>query len=102
VLAAATVVFRDVEHLPVTVPFPVLDADLLHVRAAAPSRRARMGGRRTALRNFVTPPLLAIRDPLFFGRLPSGGDTAYTIGQPPSPRRRVRLPSRDDQLAAAL
>jgi len=54
--------------------------------------------------NFVTPPLLAIRDPLFFGRLPSGGDTAYAIGAAAVALalgafvfQRV-----DDQLAAAL
>ena len=80
-VAAATVVFRDVEHLLVTVflpwffltpvfytfeQLPRIDqhthlADVLHYL------------------NFVTPQLLAIRDPLFFGRLPSGGDTVYAI-----------------------
>ena len=82
VLAAATVVFRDVEHLLVTMLLPwffltpvfytfdqlprINDkpwlADILHYG------------------NFITPPLLAIRDPLFFGRFPSAGDTAYSIG----------------------
>jgi len=82
VVAAATVVFRDIEHLLVTAllpwffltpvfytfdQLPKIDerpwlADLLHYG------------------NFITPPLIAIRDPLFFGRYPSGGDTAYTIG----------------------
>jgi ABC-type polysaccharide/polyol phosphate export permease len=82
VVAAATVVFRDVEHLLVTALLPwffltpvfytfdqlprINDkpwlADILHYG------------------NFITPPLLAIRDPLFFGRFPSGGDAAYSIG----------------------
>lgn len=81
VVAAGTVVFRDVEHLLATVLLPwffltpvfytfgqlpgVQDhprvVDLLHYL------------------NFVTPVLVAIRDPLFFGRLPSGGDIAYAI-----------------------
>ena len=80
-VAAATVVFRDVEHLLVTVllpwffltpvfytfdQLPKIDqrpwvADILHYG------------------NFVTPPLLAIRDPLFFGRYPSSGDAVYTV-----------------------
>jgi lipopolysaccharide transport system permease protein len=54
--------------------------------------------------NFVTPVLIAIRDPLFFGRMPSGGDTAYAIAAALAALllgafvfRRI-----DDQLAAAL
>ena len=81
IVAAATVVFRDVEHLLVTVllpwffvtpvfytfdQLPKIDqrpwlADILHYG------------------NFITPPLLAIRDPLFFGRYPSSGDAVYTV-----------------------
>jgi lipopolysaccharide transport system permease protein len=106
VIAAATVVFRDVEHLLVTVMLPwffltpvfytfeqlprinerVWLADLLHYG------------------NFITPPLLAIRDPLFFGRFPSTGDTAYTIGAAAVALVLGALVFRrvDDQLAAAL
>jgi lipopolysaccharide transport system permease protein len=106
VVAAGTVVFRDVEHLLATVLLPwffltpvfytfsqlpgVEDhprvVDLLHYV------------------NFVTPVLVAIRDPLFFGRLPSGGDTVYAIVAAIVALvvgafvfRRI-----DDQLAAAL
>ena len=105
-VASATVVFRDIEHLLQTVllpwffltpifytfnqlpridEHPVL-ADLLHYG------------------NFVTPPLLAVRDPLFFGRMPAAGDAVYTIVAALVALllggfvfRRV-----DDQLAAAL
>jgi homopolymeric O-antigen transport system permease protein len=106
IVASATVVFRDVEHLVATVMLPwffltpifytfeqlpkihehpVL-ADLLHYG------------------NFVTPPLIAVRDPLFFGELPPAGDTVYTVvaafvalALGAAVYRRV-----DDQLAAAL
>ncbi len=106
VVASATVVFRDIEHLLQTVllpwffltpifytfnqlpridEHPVL-ADLLHYG------------------NFVTPPLLAVRDPLFFGRMPAAGDAVYAIVAALVALllggfvfRRV-----DDQLAAAL
>jgi ABC-type polysaccharide/polyol phosphate export permease len=106
VVASATVVFRDIEHLLQTVflpwffltpifytfsqlpridEHPVL-ADLLHYG------------------NFVTPPLLAIRDPLFFGQMPALGDAVYAVVAAVVALllggivfRRV-----DDQLAAAL
>jgi ABC-type polysaccharide/polyol phosphate export permease len=81
VVASATVVFRDIEHLLTTVllpwffltpifytfdQLPKIDqhpvlADLLHYG------------------NFLTPPLLAIRDPLFFGRMPAAGDAIYAV-----------------------
>ena len=106
VVASATVVFRDIEHLLATVllpwffltpifytfdqlpriqDHPVL-ADLLHYG------------------NVITPPLLAVRDPLFFGRMPAAGDAVYSIVAALVALvvggvvfRRV-----DDQLAAAL
>jgi homopolymeric O-antigen transport system permease protein len=106
IVASATVVFRDVEHLVATVllpwffltpifytfdqlprieEHPVL-ADLLHYG------------------NFVTPPLIAVRDPLFFGELPPLGDAVYTVvaalvalALGAAVYQRV-----DDQLAAAL
>ena len=81
VVASATVFFRDIEHLLSTVllpwffltpifytfdqlpriqDHPVL-ADLLHYG------------------NVITPPLLAVRDPLFFGQMPAAGDAVYSI-----------------------
>jgi lipopolysaccharide transport system permease protein len=106
IVASATVVFRDIEHLVATVllpwffltpifytfeQLPKIDehpvlADLLHYG------------------NFVTPPLIAVRDPLFFGELPPAGDAVYTfvaalvaLALGAAVYRRV-----DDQLAAAL
>ena len=106
VVAAATVVFRDVEHLLVTVllpwffltpvfytfdQLPKIDerpwlADILHYG------------------NFITPPLIAIRDPLFFGRFPSAGDTAYTFGAAVVALALGAVVFRrvDDQLAVSL
>ncbi len=105
-VAAATVVFRDVEHIIITVllpwffltpvfytfdQLPKIDdrpwlADLLHYG------------------NFITPPLLAIRDPLFFGRLPTAGDTVYTLCAAFVALTLAALVFRrvDDQLAVAL
>ena len=106
VLASATVVFRDIEHLLATVMLPwffltpvfyTFDqlprieqhqhlADLLHYG------------------NFVTPPLLAIRDPLFFGRMPAAGDAVYAVAAAVVALALGALvfPRVDDQLAAAL
>lgn len=105
VLAALTVIFRDVEHLltaillpwffltPVfyTFDLPVISehhklADVIHYG------------------NPVAPFVLAIRDPIFFGRLPQLGDVVYVLGvaavalvTAAAVFRRV-----DDQLAAQL
>jgi ABC-type polysaccharide/polyol phosphate export permease len=106
VLAAATVVFRDVEHLLVTVLLPWFFLTPIFYTFGQLPRLDEHAWLADVLHygNFVTPPLLAIRDPLFFGRLPSGGDTAYTIGAAAVALalgafvfHRV-----DDQLAAAL
>lgn len=106
VVAAATVVFRDVEHLLVTVLLPwFFLTPVFYTFEQLPriDQHARLADALHYV-NFVTPPLLAIRDPLFFGRLPSGADTAYAIGAAAVALalgafvfQRV-----DDQLAAAL
>ena len=106
VVAAATVVFRDVEHLLVTVLLPWFFLTPVFYTFDQLPRIQEHAHLAAVLHylNFVTPPLLAIRDPLFFGRLPSGGDTAYAIGAAAVALalggfvfQRV-----DDQLAAAL
>jgi lipopolysaccharide transport system permease protein len=105
VLAAVTVVFRDVEHLltaillpwffltPVfyTFDFEVIDkhpglVDLLHYG------------------NPVAPFVIAIRDPLFFGDLPQLGDVAYVVVAALAALGISSLVFRrlDDQLAAQL
>ncbi len=77
-LASANVLFRDIEHLvgALLLPWffltPILwipsmfhsHGDLLRVLHWA---------------NFVTPAVSAIRDPLFFGRLPRLADTVYLV-----------------------
>lgn len=104
-LAAVTVIFRDVEHLltavllpwffltPVfyTFDLPELDShpglvDLIHYG------------------NPVAPFVLAIRDPIFFGRLPDLGDVVYVIVAAIVALTAAALVFRrvDDQLAAQL
>lgn len=81
-VAAATVVFRDVEHLLATVLLPWFFLTPVFYTFGQLPRIDEHAHVADVLHygNFLTPGLLAIRDPLFFGRLPSGGDTAYAIG----------------------
>ena len=106
VVAAATVVFRDVEHLLSTVLLPwFFLTPVFYTFGQLPGiHRHPHVADLLYYANFVTPVLVAIRDPLFFGRLPSGGDTAYTLaaavvalGVGAFVFRRI-----DDQLAVAL
>ena len=75
-LASANVVFRDVEHLigALLLPWFFLTPILW-----IPSAFHRYHGvvRFLHWANFVTPAVDAIRDPLFFGRLPHLGDVVY-------------------------
>jgi lipopolysaccharide transport system permease protein len=75
-VASANVVFRDVEHLigALLLPWFFLTPILW-----IPSAFHRYHGVVRALHwvNFVTPGVDAIRDPLFFGRLPHAGDVIY-------------------------
>jgi ABC-type polysaccharide/polyol phosphate export permease len=75
-VASANVVFRDVEHLigALLLPWFFLTPILW-----IPSAFHRYHGLVRVLHwvNFVTPPVDAIRDPLFFGRLPHAGDVVY-------------------------
>ena len=75
-VASANVVFRDVEHLigALLLPWFFLTPILW-----IPSAFHRYHGLVHVLHwvNFVTPPVDAIRDPLFFGRLPHVGDVVY-------------------------
>jgi lipopolysaccharide transport system permease protein len=106
VVAAATVVFRDVEHLLTTVMLPwFFLTPVFYTFSQLPriDEHARLADL-LHYGNFVTPGLLAIRDPLFFGRMPAAGDAVYAIGASLVALalgafvfQRV-----DDQLAAAL
>jgi ABC-type polysaccharide/polyol phosphate export permease len=102
-LASANVVFRDVEHLigALLLPWFFLTPILW-----IPSAFHRYHGVVRALHwaNFVTPAVDAIRDPLFFGRLPHAGDVVYLcVAAAVSLALGAWLFSRvDDQIAVEL
>jgi lipopolysaccharide transport system permease protein len=102
-LASANVVFRDVEHLigALLLPWFFLTPILW-----IPSAFHRYHGVVRALHwvNFVTPGVDAIRDPLFFGRLPHAGDVIYLcVAAAVSLALGAWLFSRvDDQIAVEL
>jgi lipopolysaccharide transport system permease protein len=106
VFACANVLFRDVEHLLATLFLPwffltpifYTFGDLL-----------RIGGHRWIVQllhwgNFVTPIVNAIRDPLFFGRMPTAGDVIYAVsaGIVALALGSLVFSRVDDQLAAEL
>jgi lipopolysaccharide transport system permease protein len=102
-LASANVVFLDVEHLigALLLPWFFLTPILW-----IPSAFHRYHGVVRALHwaNFVTPAVDAIRDPLFFGRLPHAGDVVYLcVAAAVSLALGAWLFSRvDDQIAVEL
>ena len=68
--------FADVFEVLAGAGYPMVDIDAAW--DAFCSMRDRYAGPLNALAaNFVTPPIYALRAPLFEGRLPSGGDVAY-------------------------
>jgi ABC-type polysaccharide/polyol phosphate export permease len=102
-VASANVVFRDVEHLigALLLPWFFLTPILW-----IPSAFHRYHGIVNVLHwaNFVTPAVDAIRDPLFFGRLPRAGDVVYLcVASAVSLALGAWLFSRvDDQIAVEL
>jgi lipopolysaccharide transport system permease protein len=102
-VASANVVYRDVEHLigALLLPWFFLTPILW-----IPSAFHRYHGVVRALHwvNFVTPAVDAIRDPLFFGRLPHVGDVVYLcVAAAVSLALGAWLFSRvDDQIAVEL
>jgi ABC-type polysaccharide/polyol phosphate export permease len=105
VLAAVTVVFRDVEHLLTAILLPWFFLTPVFYTFDLP----RIGDHPTLVNllhylNPVAPFVIAIRDPLFFGELPQLGDVVYVVvaafvalGAAALVFRRL-----DDQLAAQL
>jgi lipopolysaccharide transport system permease protein len=106
VVAAATVIFRDVEHLltAVLLPWFVL-TPIFYTFDQLPGIE---GNERVAdvlyYGNFMAPVVEAIRDPLFFGEVPTLGDVVYSataaalaLGAGALVFRRL-----DDRLAAEL
>jgi lipopolysaccharide transport system permease protein len=106
VISAVTVIFRDVEHLLAAVLLPWFFLTPVFYTFAQLPRLNEHAHIADALHyvNFVTPVLIAIRDPLFFGHLPSAGDTVYAIAAAVVALSVGALAFRriDDQLAAAL
>jgi ABC-type polysaccharide/polyol phosphate export permease len=80
VFASATVIFRDVEHLVTAILLPWFFLTPVFYTFDLPG----IGNHPKLVDlihygNPLAPFVLAIRDPLFFGRLPQAGDVAYVI-----------------------
>ena len=106
VLASATVIFRDVEHLVATVLLPwfiltpiFYEFDQLPGIDSHPTLADIL-----YWGNPVAPFVEAIRDPLFFGEWPQAGDVIYVFGVAAGALIVASLVFRriDDQLAAQL
>lgn len=81
-VACANVVFRDVEHLIAAVLLPwFFLTPILYRLEDLPGGFKRYHAVVEILRwgNFLTPPLYALRDPLFYGRLPHWTDVLYLV-----------------------
>src|SRR5919197_1561785 len=79
-VASVNVVFRDVEHLISAILLPwFFLTPIIYRLEALPGSLHRYHTLAQVLRyvNFVTPPVYAVRDPLFFGRLPRAIDVVY-------------------------
>jgi ABC-type polysaccharide/polyol phosphate export permease len=106
ILASATVIFRDVEHLITTVLLPwfiltpiFYEFDQLPGIASHPKIADAL-----YYGNVVSPFVDAIRDPLFFGELPRLGNVVYAFGVAIVALALAAVVFRrvDDQLAAQL
>lgn len=105
VLAAVTVVFRDVEHLLTAILLPWFFLTPVFYTLDLPV----IGDHETLANvlhyaNPIAPFVIAIRDPLFFGELPQLGDIAYVVVASLIALGAAALVFRrlDDQLAAQL
>ncbi len=79
-VASLNAVFRDVEHLVSALLLPwFFLTPILYTRGALPSRGYDWVVDVLHYANFVAPAVTAVRDPLFFGRLPQAGDVAYVV-----------------------
>jgi ABC-type polysaccharide/polyol phosphate export permease len=79
-IASANVVFRDVEHLVTALLLPwFFLTPILYSIEALPGGLARHHTLKEILRwgNPITPPIEALRYPLYAGRLPRAGDVVY-------------------------
>jgi len=79
-VASANVVFRDVEHLLAALLLPwFFLTPILYELEQLPGSLDQYELVADILRwgNFLTPPIYALRDPLFFGELPNAADVVY-------------------------
>jgi lipopolysaccharide transport system permease protein len=82
VVAGATVIFRDVEHLLATILVPwFILTPIFYTFDLLPG----LSEHETIANilyygNVMAPPVEAIRDPIFFGEVPAAGDVLYSIG----------------------
>ena len=106
VLASATVIFRDVEHLVATVLFPwFILTPIFYPFSQMPGIDAHPRLADVLYYGTVVAPVIqAIRDPLFFGSLPHLSDVIYVFGVSTGVLVVAALIFRriDDQLAAQL
>ena len=106
ILASATVMFRDIEHLITTVLLPWFILTPIFYRFDQLPGIATHPTIAHVLYygNIVTPFVNAIRDPLFFGQLPHLGDVVYAFGVAFGALVVAAMVFRriDDQLAAQL
>jgi len=80
-VASANVVFRDVEHLLAALLLPwFFLTPILYALEQLPGSLDQYSWLADILRwaNFLTPPIYALRDPLFYGDLPHASDVIYT------------------------
>jgi ABC-type polysaccharide/polyol phosphate export permease len=77
-VASANVLYRDVEHIVGALLLPwFFLTPVLYTFGSLPGPHAL--AEVVHWGNFVAPGTEALREPLFFGRYPSGGDTVYSI-----------------------
>ncbi|MEP6909581.1 MAG: ABC transporter permease [Actinomycetota bacterium] len=106
ILASATVMFRDIEHLISTVLLPwFILTPIFYKFDQLPGIETHPTIANVLYYgNFVAPFVDAIRDPLFFGQLPSLGNVIYAFGVSAAALVLAALVFRriDDQLAVQL
>ena len=106
VVACANVRFRDVEHLLAAVFLPwFFLTPIFYTFDTLPGlERYENVVAVLSYVNFVVPVVEAIRDPLFFGRLPELGDVVYSVGAAVAALALGAFVFRrtDDQMAAEL
>jgi lipopolysaccharide transport system permease protein len=106
ILASATVMFRDIEHLMTTVLLPwFILTPIFYKFDQLPGIESHPTIANVLYYgNVVTPFVTAIRDPLFFGQLPHLGDVVYAFGVAFGALVLAAMVFRrvDDQLAAQL